>query len=109
NHRMQERRCTSTQRLVVIIPCCDYPVYVKARNEVTRSYCHQQPPMRIESSTHNSDSRRNRNEMNPNKTKDFDLRQADSVVYQRSRVETNGGHIHPKHVQDSPVLITVVS
>ena len=25
------------------------------------------------------------NEMNPNKTKDFDLRQEDSVVYQRSR------------------------
>ena len=30
--------------------------------------------------------------MNPNKTKDFDLRQAHSVVYQRSQVDKNCEH-----------------
>jgi len=36
------------------------------------------------------------NEMNPNKTKDFDLRQEDSVVYQRSRTT------HRNNAQNTP-------
>ena len=37
--------------------------------------------------------------MNPNKTKDFDLRQEDSVIYQRSRAGTTLDNA-PENVQD---------
>ena len=44
--------------------------------------------------------------MNPNETKDFDLRQADSVIYQRSRAGTT----LPTHrnVQDAHIPTTDV-
>ena len=44
------------------------------------------------------------NETNLNKTKDFDLRQEDSVVYQRSRAGTDCEHTHRKNVRDGCVL-----
>ena len=42
------------------------------------------------------------NEMNPNKTKDFDLRQADSVIYQRSHAGTNSQQLIA-NVQDAHI------
>ena len=47
--------------------------------------------------------------MNPNKTKDFDLRQEDSVVYQRSRAGTKCEHPHRKNVEEIAVLCVVES
>src|SRR5215831_4716963 len=42
---------------------------------------------------------RRTNETNPNKTKDFDLRQAQSVIYQRSRTGSNSQRLI-SNVQD---------
>ena len=53
----------------------------------------------IESSTQGRQPRfRSLNETNLNKTKDFDLRQEDSVVYQRSREGTHCEHTHRQNV-----------
>jgi hypothetical protein len=44
--------------------------------------------------------------MNPNQTKDFDLRQADSVVYQRSQVGLDREHTSRGNKVQDPIVLS---